>query len=196
MTFAARYINSWLRVLTVVDVTAIDQAIKVLGEARDRDAIVWTVGNGGGSALASHLAIGLTLNTRRSGGRPFRASSLGADAAALSAASNDFGAEHALQAILECNARPGDVLCAFSVSGESANVNNTIVAAKQLGIAVIALVGAPESTMAQLADCSILLGSVEPGVAEDVASAIMHAMYCTFMYENCENLPNEFTYDD
>lgn len=195
MGFAARYINSWLRVSAAVDVTAIDHAVKVLAEAQERDATIWTVGNGGGSALASHLAVGLSLNTRRSGGRAFRASSLGADAAALSAASNDFGAEYALQAILECNARRGDILCAFSVSGESANVNNTIVAAKERGIAVIALVGDPESTTAHLADYPIPLGSVEPGVAEDVASAIMHAMYCTFMYENAESLPDEFTHD-
>jgi D-sedoheptulose 7-phosphate isomerase len=171
---------------------AINQAVKVLAQARDRDAMIWTVGNGGGSALASHLAIGLTLNTRRSGGQPFRAACLGADAAALSAATNDFGADDALRTILECNGRSGDVLCAFSVSGESINVNRAIVAAKELDIAVIALVGAPESTTAQLANCSIPLGSVEPGIAEDVASAILHAMYCTFMYENKESLPGEF----
>jgi phosphoheptose isomerase len=121
---------------------------------------------------------------------------ISADAATLSAATNDFGAESALQAILECNGRKGDVLCAFSVSGESANVNNTITAAKALAIPVIALVGAPESTTARLADYAILLGSVEPGFAEDVASAAMHAMYGTFMYENSESLPGEFTYVD
>lgn len=194
LSFPARYIDSWLRVSAAVDLAGIELAVKVLTEARDRDATIWTVGNGGGSALASHLAIGLTLNTRRSGGRPFRAASLGADAAALSAASNDFGAERALQAILECNARRGDVLCAFSVSGESANVNNTIVAAKRLGIVTIALVGGPESTTAQLADYPILLGSVDPGVAEDVASAVMHSLYCTFMYENADSLPDEFAH--
>jgi D-sedoheptulose 7-phosphate isomerase len=191
--FEASYIRSWLRVAATVDVTVIEQAVKALADARDRDATVWTIGNGGGSALASHLAIGLTLNTRRSGGQPFRAVCLGADAAALSAATNDFGADHAFQAILECNVRSGDVLCVFSVSGESANVNAAIEAAKRMGLLVIALVGDSTSTTAQLADHSVLLGSVEPGIAEDVASAVMHAMYCTFMYENATNLPREFT---
>ena len=110
---------------------------------------------------------------------------------ALSAATNDFGADDALRTILECNGRSGDVLCAFSVSGESVNVNRAIAAAKEMGIPVIALVGAPESTMAKLADCLILLGSVEPGIAEDVASVVMHSMYCTFMYENAKSLPSE-----
>lgn len=194
MSLAARYIGTWLRVSTAVDVTAIDQVVKVLGEARDRDATVWTVGNGGGSALASHLAIGLTLNTSRAGGRPFRSTCLGADAAALSAASNDFGADHAMQALLECNARSGDVICAFSVSGESTNINNTLRSAKKLKITTIALVGESHSTTAQLADYTILLQSTEPGIAEDVASAVMHAMYCSFMYENYDNLPEEFTH--
>lgn len=192
MSLAETYINNWLRVSAVIDVAAIDQAVKVLADARDRDAAVWTVGNGGNSALASHLAIGLTLNTRRSGGLPFRAMCLGADAAALSSATNDFGADDALRVILECNGRSGDVLCAFSVSGESANVNRAVAAAKEMGIPVVALVGAPGSTLARLADFSILLGSVEPGIAEDVASAVMHSVYCTFMYENAESLPSEF----
>ena len=171
---------------------AIDRAVGVLTEARHRDAMVWTAGNGGSGTLASHLAIGLTLNTRRSGGRPFRASCLGADAATLSAAANDFGAEDALRVIFECNARRGDVLCVFSVSGESTNVNNTITAATEIDVPVIAVVGSRGSTAAQLADHPIVLGSLEPGIAEDLASAIMHALYCTFMYEGQTSPPAEF----
>lgn len=194
MTFSASYIGNWLRIAAEVDVSQVDQAVKVLAEARDRDGTVWTVGNGGGSALASHMAIGLTLNTKRAGGSPFRSSCLGADAAALSAATNDFGGDYALRAIFECNARSGDLLCAFSVSGGSANVNNTIDAARSLGVPVIALVGDPQSLTAQLADFTILLGTTEPGIAEDVASAVMHAIYCNFMYENHKQLPEEFSY--
>jgi D-sedoheptulose 7-phosphate isomerase len=192
VSFAASYINAWLRVAATVDLTAVDRAVEVLAAARERDAIVWTVGNGGGSTLASHMAIGLTLNTRRSGRRPFRAACLGADAAALSAATNDFGAENNLRALLECNGRSGDILCAFTVSGESANVNRAITTARAGGMSVVALVGAPGSTAARLADHPVLLGSVEPGIAEDVASAIMHAMYCTFMYEGSSSLPDGF----
>lgn len=194
MTFSNSYIGNWRRIAGEVDVSQVDQAVKVLAEARERDATVWTVGNGGGSALASHMAIGLSLNTKRAGGSPFRSSCLGADAAALSAATNDFGAEHALRAIFECNARSRDILCAFSVSGASANVNNTIDAARRLGVQVIALVGDAKSLTAQLADFKILLGTKEPGIAEDVASAVMHAIYCTFMYEKHERLPEEFRY--
>jgi D-sedoheptulose 7-phosphate isomerase len=191
MSLAGTYISSWLRVSAAIDVAAIDETVKVLADARDRDATVWTAGNGGGSALASHLAIGLTLNTRRSGGQPFKAMCLSADAAALSAATNDFGPDDALRIILECNGRSGDVLCAFSVSGESANVNRVIAAAKRMGVVVVAFVGVAGSTTAQLADYPVLLGSAEPGIAEDVASAVMHSIYCTFMYENAESLPGE-----
>jgi len=100
--------------------------------------------------------------------------------------------DEALRAILECNGRRGDVLCAFSVSGESPNINCAVAAAKEMDIQVVALVGDPASTTAQLADYAIVLGSVEPGIAEDVASAVMHSMYCAFMYENAISLPAEF----
>jgi D-sedoheptulose 7-phosphate isomerase len=193
MGFANTYIQSWLRVAAGVDRGAIERALGVLSDARNRDASIWTIGNGGGSALASHLAVGLTLNTLRAGGRPFRATCLSADAVALSAAINDFGADHALRALLKCNARPGDVLCAFSVSGKSANINNAVAAANESGLDVIALVGDPESATAKLANHAITLGSAEPGIAEDVASAVMHAMYCGFMYEGAATLPAEFS---
>ena len=191
MSLVASYFSNWLRASAAIDAAAIDRAVEVLADVRRRDASVWTVGNGGGSALASHLAIGLTLNTRRAGGEPFRAACLGADAAMLSAATNDFGSDDAFRTILECNGRTGDALCAISVSGESSNVNRAILAAKDMGIQVIGLVGAAESTTVQLADHTILLGSIEPGIAEDVASAVIHAMYYTFMYENHENVPSE-----
>lgn len=190
MTFAATYIDSWLRLSARVDRAAIQRAIETLAAARNRDAIVWTVGNGGGSALASHLAIGLTLNTRRAGGRPFRAISLGADATALSAATNDFGADDSLRAILECTGRAGDVLVAFSVSGESPNIVSALEFAKELEMDVVAVVGRRTSTAAQLADVCVPLGSLEPGLAEDVASAVMHAIYGAFMYEHAA-LPAE-----
>lgn len=192
MNFAERYIKSWLKAAESLELSAMDLAVNVLADARSRDAIVWTVGNGGGNTLASHLSIGLTLNTKRSGGQPFRSICLGSDAAALSAAINDFGAHDGLQTILECNGRKGDVLCVFSVSGESENVNRTIRAAIELGVEVIAFVGNPDSTTAQLANYPVLLGSVEPGIAEDVASAVIHAMYCSFMYENSDVLPTPF----
>jgi D-sedoheptulose 7-phosphate isomerase len=190
MSFAARYIERWLEVSAALDPSSIDRAVDVLANARDRDATVWTAGNGGGNALASHLATGLTLNTRRAGGRPFRAMCLGADAVAVSAATNDFGAEEALRTILECNGQSGDVLCVFSVSGESANIIRAVLGAKHMNIEVIALVGDLSSTTAQAADHPIFLGSIEPGIAEDVASAVMHSMYCTFMYDSAATLPS------
>lgn len=194
MGFAADYAHRWVRAAAAVDVAAVERATQILGEARARDSTVWTLGNGGSGTLAAHLAIGLTLNVRRMGGRPFRASCLGADAAAMSAAVNDFGADHAFEALLECNARRGDVLCVFSASGESRNVNTAILAAKRLGLEVIALVGSAASTAARLADHGIDLGTVEPAIAEDVASAIMHALYCAFMYEKHE-VPSDGSVD-
>ncbi|PZS31032.1 MAG: hypothetical protein DLM58_12570 [Pseudonocardiales bacterium] len=62
-----------------------------------------------------------------------------------------------------------------------------------MGIAVIALVGTPEGTAAQLADYSNLMGSVELGIAQDVACAIMHSIYVAVRYETSDSLPREFT---
>ena len=193
--FAHLYLQNWRRVAASISGEAVDRAIQTLDEARQRDSVVWSAGNGGGSTLASHLSLGLTLNTRRAGGRPLRSTCLTADAAALSAAVNDFGADQAVRALLDCNARPGDVFCAITASGESRNLNEAVVSALERGVTVLALVGSASSTTARLANEKVVLGSTEPGLAEDAASAVIHAIYCGFMYEASAHLPSELAND-
>jgi len=72
-------------------------------------------------------------------------------------------------------------LVALSVSGESPNIVGAGRIAKELGLTLLALVGDTSSSLARMADHVVSLTTTEPGVAEDVASAVVHAIYCHFM---------------
>lgn len=183
-SYSTRYLRRSAAATAAVDARAVDTLIHALTPLRDSGGTVWTVGNGGNGTLASHLAIGLSLNTHRMGKRAIRALNLCADSAALTAAGNDFGFEKALSRQLAMQARSGDVLFAFSVSGESPNIIDAGRTAQDLDLTLLALVGDKSSSLALMADHVVSLTTIEPGVAEDVASAVVHAIYCYFMYED------------
>jgi len=92
------------------------------------------VGNGGSSAIASHVATDYMKN----GG--FRTYSF-ADATLITCLANDFGYEHAYEKAVEGLMLEGDILIAISSSGRSLNVLNAANAAIELGASVVTCTG-------------------------------------------------------
>lgn len=110
--------------------------LKAAGEelvsARERQASVWWVGNGGSSALCAHLSQDL-LNKLS-----LRSMAM-ADAALLTCMANDFGYPEVYARPLRTLIRPGDLLIAISSSGRSANILNAVQAAAERQLRVITL---------------------------------------------------------
>lgn len=92
------------------------------------------LGNGGSSAIASHMAIDFTKN----GG--IRAVSLN-DFPTLTCLSNDFGYNHVFSKQLEYYARPGDVVVCISTGGKSQNIRNAAHTATVMGLPVYTFSG-------------------------------------------------------
>lgn len=99
-----------------LDLTAIEKAVQILRSARDRDASVWLVGNGGSAATASHFANDLVKVCR------IRAISIPDQTPTVTAFGNDDGSENMFWGPVGALARGNDVLVAISCSGNSANV--------------------------------------------------------------------------
>jgi D-sedoheptulose 7-phosphate isomerase len=148
-------------------------------------------GNGGSAADAQHLAaefVGRYLRQRD----PLPALALNANSSAVTAIANDYGYEQVFVRQLRALAGPGDVAVAISTSGNSPNVVEAVVCARQLGLFTIALTGAEGGRLGKLVDvlvavpsretpriqeCHILLGhalcdAVERAVAEEDSDAL------------------------
>ncbi len=93
-------------------------------------------GNGGSAADAQHLAAELVgkLNFDRP---PLAAMSLTTDTSILTAVGNDYGFEHVFSRQVQALGKSGDVLIAMSTSGNSGNVLEALIVAKQMGIVTI-----------------------------------------------------------
>lgn len=101
---------------------------------------LFTMGNGGSSCDASHVAVEFTHPV--TAGRPALAAvNLVADIAMITAVGNDVGFEHVFVRQLSAQARHGDALMGFSTSGNSANLLSAFEKAKVIGLATIGFSG-------------------------------------------------------
>jgi D-sedoheptulose 7-phosphate isomerase len=112
--------------------TSIEQAAKLLIEQLHKGNKVLFCGNGGSAADSQHLATELVVRLRGSFERPsIPALALTTDTSLLTAAANDYGYDHIFSRQIEGLGHPGDVLLAFSTSGNSSNVIHAVAAAKK-----------------------------------------------------------------
>jgi D-sedoheptulose 7-phosphate isomerase len=147
----------------------------LLGAYRN-DKQVFTIGNGGSSSTASHLAADLSKNTTGPNMRRFRITSLNDNAAIVTALANDLGYEHVFSEQLVNLIRAGDVLIAVSASGNSPNIVAAIRYARQQSAYVVALLGFDGGIAATLADNAIIVPSRDFGIVEDMHLAINHIL--------------------
>ena len=138
-------------------------------------------GNGGSASDSQHLATELTI--RYVSDRPaIAAIALTTDTSALTAAGNDIGFERVFSRQIEALGHDGDVLLAFSTSGNSENVVLAVQEAQRRGMAVIFFGGGsggkiltmadvslvvPSKVTARIQECHILIGHILCGAIED-----------------------------
>lgn len=131
-----------------------EQAAQTFIKAFRSGCKVLFCGNGGSAADAQHLAAELSgrFYTDRP---PLYAEALHVNSSFVTAVANDYGYEDVFARMTEAAGRPGDVLAAFSTSGNSPNILKAIEKAKSRGMAVVGFTGATGGNMAGL--CDILL---------------------------------------
>ncbi|HTE52785.1 MAG TPA: SIS domain-containing protein [Kofleriaceae bacterium] len=109
-------------------------------------------GNGGSAADAQHIAAELTGRFRLASRPPLAALALTTDSSALTAIANDLGYARVFSRQVEALGRRGDALLAISTSGRSPSVVEAARAARERGVAVIALTGPVAGPLGELAE--------------------------------------------
>ncbi len=131
----------------------LESAGVLLVESLKNGGKIISCGNGGSMCDAMHFAEELTGRYRNN--RPALAAISISDASHISCVSNDYGYEFVFSRYLEALGNKGDVLVAFSTSGNSKNVINAIKVARDKGLKVVGLTGKDGGEMASLCDVEI-----------------------------------------
>ena len=115
-------------------------AAAALAEVYRHGGRLFSMGNGGSSCDASHVAVEFVHPI--TAGRPaLAATNLVADLAMISAVGNDLGFEHVFVRQLLAQGKKGDALIGISTSGNSSNLMAAFAKAKEMGIVTIGLAG-------------------------------------------------------
>lgn len=161
---------------TIAVVDACEQSLRVGGK-------LLFCGNGGSAADAQHLAAEFLIRLRAGRERPsLPALALTLDPVTLTAGANDYGFSRVFERPLRGLGRGGDVLFGITTSGRSENVLAALVAAGEMGIVTVGLLGGdggaavglcthvllvPDAETARIQECHIALGHAVLELLED-----------------------------
>lgn len=124
-------------------------------ECWGRRGKVLTCGNGGSSADAIHLAEELSVRFQKDR-RALAAIPL-TDPGAMTCAANDYGWERVFSRQVEALGNPGDVLVAFTTSGNSANVIAAVEVARRQAMRTCAFLGKGGGKLKGVCDIELLV---------------------------------------
>lgn len=139
---------------------------------------ILTCGNGGSAGDAQHFSSEL-LNRYERDRPPLAAVALTTDSSTLTSIANDFSYEEVFSKQVFALGKPGDILFAFSTSGNSSNVVAAIHEAHKQGMTVVAATGKDGGAMAPLyksGDVEIRVPSEVTARIQEVHLVVIHAL--------------------
>ena len=143
---------------------------------RKRGAGVFLAGNGGSAANANHLATDLRYGANSGGNGAFRVHSLSANSSVMTCLGNDTKFENIFAQQLEALAVPGDLLLAFSGSGNSPNIVKMLEAARRLKVFSVSFLGFDGGQAKALSDLALHFPVHDMQVAEDLHMIAGHLL--------------------
>jgi D-sedoheptulose 7-phosphate isomerase len=175
------YLTAQKAALDSIPADAVARLIELFARALKEDRQIFVFGNGGSAMNSSHFATDLGKGSSDKVGRRFRVISLNDNVSWMTAIGNDYAYDQIFIRQLTNYARPGDLVLALSVSGNSPNAVNALEWAAKNGLHTIALVGGKRGRMAEVAKDAIVIDSTHYGRVEDAQMAICHLICYAFM---------------
>ena len=181
MNFPAEYKGKLLATLETIELSKVDEIIRVLGRARDEDRQIFICGNGGSAATANHFACDMVKGASYGREKRFRITALSEQIPTLTAYANDVGYDAVFVEQLKNFAREGDVLIALSGSGNSPNVIRAVEYANSIGCLTIGLSGRNGGKLKPLVQLNVHIPEDHMGRIEDAHMAVCHMICYHFM---------------
>ncbi len=154
----------------------IGAVVELLDRTRERGGRVFTFGNGGSAATASHIACDFAKGAA-GGGRPgLKAIALTDNIPLVTAWANDTDYKNVFAAQVGWLVVPGDVVIGISASGNSPNVLNGIIAAGIRGATTVGFSGFGGGELGSLVDIAVITDNRVVEQVEDIHLLLGHVL--------------------
>ncbi len=160
--------------LNALDLAAVERLVELFVDAHARGAQIFTMGNGGSGASASHAAGDFLKGASYGLDQRFKMICLNDNLPSMMAIANDIGWDDIFVEPLKNYLQPGDLVIGISGSGNSRNVLKAGEYAKAHGATLVGMTGFKGGTLREMADLSIHSDAMDMEVAEDVHMAVFN----------------------
>ncbi|MDX9868654.1 MAG: SIS domain-containing protein [Kiritimatiellia bacterium] len=164
--------------LNLTDFRKLAEIGDALLRAKAEGRAVFLMGNGGSAATASHVTNDLVKGCRIGDVPGFRAFCLSDSTALVTCLANDFCYAEIYAILLRTYAQPGDLVIAFSGSGNSPNIIHGLTAARGMGLATVGFGGRDGGRMKALCDHMFIAPTDSMELLEDLHLICFHNLVC------------------
>ena len=137
--------------------------------------ILYTFGNGGSAADAQHFT-GEIIGHYKRDRRPLGAVTLSTDPTTMTCIANDYSYDDVFARQVEGLARSGDVVAAFTTSGNSDNIVSALAAAREAGATTVLFGGGDGGRALAHADYALIVPSTITPRIQEVHTFMLHAI--------------------
>jgi len=147
--------------------TGMSKLVSYFIEHKEKESQIFFVGNGGSSAIASHM----TADFMKNGG--MNTCSV-CDIAVTTCIGNDYGYEYVFSKPLKFMMKKNDLLIAISSSGNSKNIIYAIEAAREKGAEVVTFTGfKADNPVKQMGNINVYVPCEKYGIVESIHNLIL-----------------------
>lgn len=171
-SFLREYANQVANNLASTNFEILAKIAGLILETKHTGKRIYTAGNGGSAATASHMCNDLMKGARVFGREGFRAICLNDSSPIVTCLANDFAYEDIYAIQLRTYAEPGDLFIVFSGSGNSPNIVKGLQVAREMGLTTIGFGGRDGGKMKSLCDEILIAPTSSMEQLED-----MHMLY-------------------
>lgn len=151
----------------------IDASIDAMVASIKKGNKIMICGNGGSAADSQHISSELVGRYKKERD-PISAIALTTDSSSLTCISNDYSYEQVFSRQIRAIGKKGDILIGISTSGNSDNVYNAILEAKEMHISSIGLLGKGGGNILNIVDFPIVVKDAPTGITQEAHILIAH----------------------
>ena len=171
---AQQYIDLVKSTLDALDPNALDALVEAFHTTYEKGGNIYTMGNGGSGASASHAAGDFLKGASYGLDKRFKMICLNDNLPSMMAIANDIGWESIFVEPLKNFLREDDLVIGISGSGNSKNVVNALEYANANGATTVAMSGFKGGKISQIASINVHAPVMDMEVTEDVHMVIFN----------------------